>query len=332
MTELMTPVMPGAPQGRARAVATMNLVVTDIVSAAPEIKTITLAAPGGERLPGFVAGSHLVVQAGERTNAYSLISDGTAPLGYTISVLRIADGNGGSRWMHDTLAVGDTIAVQPPRSAFAPLARAAKNLLIAGGIGVTPILSHLRSARRWGRDVQVLYTFREGHGAHVHDVVALSGGAAELFTEQQEFCDHLEAVLIDQPIGTHLYVCGPAPMIDHVIATATRRGWPASRIHLERFGADALDAGDPFTVALTESGLSIDVPSGTSLLEALEAAGIDVPNLCRQGVCGECRIPLCSGDPVHRDLYLSDEEKQAGDALMPCVSRARKGTTLEVQL
>ncbi|MDY6811650.1 MAG: iron-sulfur cluster-binding domain-containing protein, partial [Actinomycetota bacterium] len=211
-------------------------------------------------------------------------------------------------------------------------ARATKHLLIAGGIGITPILSHLRAARRWDRDVQVLYSFRAGRAAHVDDIVELAGARAELFTDQPAFVDRLAATLVDQPIGAHLYVCGPAGMIDHVVDTAAAFGWPPSRIHFERFGVDALDAGDPFTVRLTESGATLDVPAGTSVLEALEAAGRAVPNRCRQGVCGECRLPLAGGEALHRDLYLSDEEKTNGDAFMPCVSRAAEGATLEVPL
>ncbi len=312
--------------------ATMRLTVAEIRDAAVDIRSITFVDPDGATLPGFVAGSHLIVSAGDRSNAYSLTCDGVAPSSYTISVLRVADGQGGSRWIHDDLAVGDVVDVEPPRSAFAPAARAAKHLLIAGGIGVTPIVSHLRAARRWGREVQVLYTFREGRGAHIDDVVALAGGAAELFTAPDDFTRRLAATLLDQPIGTHLYVCGPAGMIDHVVATAAAAGWPESRIGFERFGADALDAGDPFVVRLTESDRTIDVPSGVSVLEALEDNGIRVPNRCRQGVCGECRIPVSGGEPLHRDLYLTDDEKRAGDAFMPCVSRACEGATLEVPL
>ncbi|WP_262365849.1 PDR/VanB family oxidoreductase [Gordonia sp. OPL2] len=309
-----------------------TLIVTDIVDAATGIRSFTLAAPDGAVLPGFVPGSHLIVGAGDCTNAYSLTNDGVAPTSYQISVLRLADGNGGSRWMHDMLSVGDAVEVELPRSAFPPAARATKHLLVAGGIGVTPILSHLRAATRWNRDVQVLYTFRPGCGAHVDEIIALAGREAELFVDQSAFTERLTATLADQPIGTHLYLCGPSGMIDHVVATARGQGWPESRIHLERFGADALDAGEPFTVRLTESGLTVDIPSGTSVLEALEGNGIAVANRCRQGVCGECRIPLSAGTADHRDLYLSDDEKSAGDAFMPCVSRAAAGCTLEVPL
>lgn len=331
MTALADTGVPTTPAPRRPT--TLVLTVTSIVNSANGIRTITLSAPDGAPLPGFVPGSHLVVQAGEYSNAYSLVSDGAHPTEYTISVLRVTDGNGGSRWLHDVLAEGDQLEVRPPRSAFAPAARAGKHLLIAGGIGVTPIVSHLRAAARWQRNVQVLYAFRPGYAAHVDEVSRLAGGNAELFTTRDEFAIRLADTLLDQPVGTHLYVCGPAGFIDHVLESASIAGWPASRLHSERFGIDALDAGDPFRVTLTRSGRTLDVPSGTSLLEALETNGIAVPNLCRQGVCGECRIDLCGGDePIHRDLFLTEEEKQSRTAIMPCVSRAGDGCTLEVPL
>lgn len=316
-----------------RRPTTLLLRVTSIVNSANGIRTITLSAPDGAPLPGFVPGSHLVVRASEHSNAYSLVSDGTNPVEYTISVLRVADGNGGSRWLHDVLVEGDQLEVRTPRSAFAPAARAAKHLLIAGGIGVTPIVSHLRAAARWRRHVQVLYAFRPGFAAHVDEVSLLAGAGAELFTTRAEFSTRLAETLEEQPVGTHLYVCGPAGFIDHVLDSAVAAGWPSSRLHSERFGIDALDAGDPFRVELTRSKRVVDVPSGTSLLDALETNGIAVPNLCRQGVCGECRIDLCGGDePIHRDLFLTEEEKHSRTAIMPCVSRAGDGCTLEVPL
>ncbi|MFT4395350.1 PDR/VanB family oxidoreductase [Gordonia lacunae] len=317
---------------RASAAATRQLVVTAIENPTRDIRTITLADPDGNALPGYVPGSHLVVHAGPVTNAYSLTGDGTHPSHYSISVLRRHDGKGGSRWLHDELDVGTTVTVGVPRSAFAPMARARKHLLIAGGIGITPMVSHLRAAVRWRRDVQLLYVFRESAAAHLDEVTALAGKRAELFTDRLSFADRLARSLRTQPIGTHLYVCGPPAMIDAVVDAAADAGWPGSRVHHERFGIGALDDGDPFRVALTASARTVDVPSGTSLLDALENEGVVVPNLCRQGVCGQCRIPVAGGTPIHRDLYLSAEEKNAGTAIMPCVSRAAAASILEVPL
>jgi ferredoxin-NADP reductase len=313
-------------------VTTIRLAVSGLDDSVPGIRSLILAAAdGAATLPTYVPGSHLVLDCGGRANAYSLTGEAVAPTTYQVSVLRIDDGAGGSRWVHDELDVGDVIEARLPRSAFPPVARAARHLLVAGGIGVTPILSHLRAAATWDREVQVLYAFREGRGAHVDELLALGGDRVELFSEQDGFADRLRAVLADQPLGTHLYVCGPAAMMDHVLETAAELGWPASRLHSERFGIDVLEPGDPFTVTLTVSGTTLEVASGTSLLEALEAAGHEIPHRCRQGVCGECRLPVAGGTPSHRDLFLTDEEKAAGDALMCCVSRA-VGPTLEVTL
>jgi ferredoxin len=145
------------------------------------------------------------------------------------------------------------------------------------------------------------------------------------------FLADLDPALASQPFGTHLYICGPALFTDDVVAAAVAHGWPASRIHLERFGIDALDPGEPFEVALTASGGSLVVESGVSLLEALEARGHNIPNLCRQGVCGECRVPVAGGAVAHRDLFLSDADKAAGDSMMSCVSRAA-GERIELSL
>ncbi|OLT49259.1 ferredoxin [Saccharomonospora sp. CUA-673] len=319
---------------------TLELVVTAVRDTAPDVRAVTLADPDGNPLPGYVPGSHLVLALGEQgewRNAYSLTGDGVAPATYDISVLHVPGGAGGSDWLHRELRPGMRLTAQLPRSAFAPVARARRHLLIAGGIGVTPIVSHLHAARRWGREVQVLYAFRPGRGAHLDDLETLTaplpGPGVETCTDRDMLLARLSTVLRGQPVGTHLYVCGPGAMIDAVLSAAGDAGWPASRLHSERFGVDALDPGEPFTLTVTRGGVAerFDVPSGVSLLETLERHGVDVPNMCRQGVCGECRLPVTGGTPLHRDLFLGDDEKAAGEAVMACVSRA-DGPTLEVSL
>jgi ferredoxin len=155
--------------------------------------------------------------------------------------------------------------------------------------------------------------------------------AARIYTRRADFLAVLADVLSTQPFGTHLYVCGPAAFIDDVVAAAVEHGWPQSRIHFERFGVGALDPGEPFIVKLANSGTTITVDSGVSLLEALKANGLDVPNMCRQGVCGECRLTVSGGEIEHRDTYLTDADKAAGDAIMACVSRAAS-SELELKL
>lgn len=315
--------------------STLKLVVTGIDDSVPDIRTLTLTHPDSTPLPSFTPGSHIVVECGganRRTNSYSLTGEGVAPLAYVISVLRCpeeAGGAGGSLWIHDELAVGDTLVTHLPRSAFAPVLRARRHLLVAAGIGITPMVSHLRSAALWGREAQLLYIHREGRGAYVDQIAELTDQAS-IHTRRAEFTTELLAALADQPFGTHLYVCGPSSFIDLVTESATEMGWPPSRIHVEHFGA-ALDPGEPFEVRIASTGDEFTVESGVSLLEALESRGFDIPNLCRRGVCGECRLPVSAGAPIHRDFFLSDTEKEAGDSLMPCVSRADT-RTLELNL
>lgn len=307
--------------------STLELEVVGIDDDVPGIRTVTLALPDRGPLPSFTPGSHIVVEYDGGANAYSLTGETAAPRAYVISVLECPDGRGGSRWIH-RLGIGDTVTARVPRSAFAPVLRARRHLLIAAGIGITPMVSHLRSARRWGRDAQLLYVHRDGRGAHIDDIKELTD-QARFFTDRAAFVAELSAVLADSPFGTHAYICGPRTFIDDVSTLAAGLGWPPSRIHVEHFGGE-LTPGEPFEVEITGSGETFAVDSGVSLLEALEAHGHAVPNMCRQGVCGECRIPVRSGNVVHRDLYLSEADRAAGDVMMACVSRADGRLELEL--
>jgi ferredoxin-NADP reductase len=281
-------------------------------------------------LPSFTPGSHLVVECGPVANAYSLTGDGVGPTVYTISVLLCPNGSGGSQWIHREVRPGDTVTALAPRSAFAPVLQAARHLLIAAGIGITPMVSHLRGARRWGRRVELLYVHRPGRGAHLDDIGALTGDAT-IVTDRRAFAAALDVALASQPFGTHAYVCGPPSFIEAVTTAATELGWPASRVHVEHFGITAIEPGEPFEVHLGATGETFTVDAGVSLLAALQARGHDVPNLCRQGVCGECRITVTAGEVLHRDLFLGEHERETGGSMMSCVSRAA-GNRLELAL
>ena len=287
---------------------------------AGDVRHLSLAAGDDTPLASFTPGSHVSVDAGGRSNAYSLTGECLNPRSYEISVLATPDGTG-SRWLHDQLEVGDRLLVSPPRSAFAPVAAARHHVLVAGGIGVTPILSHVRAAVRHRRSFEVIYAHRPDQPAHLDDLIGLCGPRLATVADRHELIARLSLRLSRQPLGSVLYLCGPAAMMTAVVELAGSLGWPGQRILTEAFGLDSLDPGRPFTVQLRRSGHRIRVASGVSLLEALEAEGVRVPNLCRQGVCGECRVAVADGRPEHRDLYLSDDERAAGDCLMACVSR-----------
>ncbi|PPF44770.1 oxidoreductase [Pseudoclavibacter sp. AY1F1] len=324
----------------------LELVVAGITELGGGVRALTLRDPSERTLPSFAPGSSIAVQVGAQVpgaaparNSYSLTGPGRRPESYSISVRLDEAGRGGSRWMHG-LQPGDSVTASAPSSAFPPVLSARHHLLIAGGIGVTPILSHARAAAEWGRSFEVVYAHGEGGGAHREELEELSGGRLTVCGSRGELRAHLAAALIDQPLGAHLYVCGPVAMIEAVTSAAGAAGWPDSRVHAEAFTAPALEPGEPFDAKLLRLGRTIRVESGTTLLDALLAENVPVPNLCRQGVCGECRVAVRvrpgSGDKdtagiEHRDSFLTDEEKGRGDCLMPCVSRPR-GEILELEL
>ncbi len=297
------------------------LEVTNVHLQTESITSITFADPSGGLLPSYVPGSHLVVQHGRGVNAYSLTGSGTAPSEYTISVLQVEDGAGGSLAMHE-LAIGDRVQVSRPRSAFAPAATARHFLLVAAGIGITPVLSHARACAEWGILADLIYVYRPGAGAHAAEVRELLGDGLTECNGRDSFQKVLDEKLRTQPLGTHLYVCGPTAFIDSVLDQAREQGWPPVRLHSEAFGAAELEEGEPFTVKLARSGVTLDVPAGVSLLESLENAGKDIPNMCRKGICGECAVSVLQGKPQHRDLYLSEQEKAENTTMMSCVSRS----------
>ncbi|WP_299561036.1 PDR/VanB family oxidoreductase [uncultured Mycolicibacterium sp.] len=308
------------------------LTVVALERLAGDVLHITLADPDGAVLAPYQPGSHLVVTAGEKRNAYSLTGADLNPVAYEISVLRVPDGGGGSVWLHENLTVGATLEVEGPRCHFPPVAGQRHALLVAGGIGVTPILSHARAIARARGTAEIIYSYRPGHDAHVEELRELARRPGiELFevTGIPETRALIAERFAAQPLGTHAYACGPAPMLETYTELARAAGWPEARVHLERFAAPEQDPGEPFTARIASTGQVIEVPSGVSLLQRLLDEGVAVNNLCRQGVCGECRIPVRSGRIEHRDFVLTADERAAGDAMLCCVSR---GCDLELDL
>jgi len=324
MTALAAPPVPGHLHP-SYSTAARPLRVVEVVPLTESITHFELADPDGQVLRAYQPGSHLIVTAGEKRNAYSLVADGVNPRSYGISVLRRGDG-GGSDWLHDRVRPGATIEVEGPRSMFAPVLGQRHALLVAGGIGVTPVLSHARAIARSGGTADVVYSYRPGHAAHLDDLRALADRPGITLSEPttvEETIALLAARFAAQPLGTHAYACGPITMLETYERLAAEAGWPRARVHLERFAAPEQDPGAPFTATVASTGAVIDVPAGVSLLQRLLEHGLAVPNLCRQGVCGECRVPVRGGALEHRDFVLSDDEKAAGDSMLCCVSRGR---------
>lgn len=300
--------------------ALLDVRVAAVEHPAPGVRTLRLVPDDGRPLLPFAPGSHVEVECDGRRNAYSLTSDPRDPSHYAISVLRTADGRGGSAWLHDAVSPGDALRIGPPRSAFAPPADARHHLLVGAGIGVTPFMSYARAFARRGTAFVLHHVHRADAGPHA-DVVALPSSRVRLHEGRSAFLERLPSLLAGAPIGTHLSVCGPAEMIDATLGAARAAGWPEHRLHAERFVGVEAPPGRPFVARIASTGAAVPVPPDEPLLDALERAGVPVPSLCRQGVCGECRVGVLGGAALHHDLYLTDEEHASGAVIMPCVSR-----------
>ncbi|MDB4559013.1 PDR/VanB family oxidoreductase [Amylibacter sp.] len=286
----------------------------------------------GGLLPTFSGGAHTVVEMRDgditRMNPYSLMSDPFDQTAYTISVRRDDEGRGGSLFMHNNIKLGDEITISNPVNLFSLDLRARKHLMIAGGIGITPFLAQIKQLDRAHGNWELHYSCRsEALGSYVDYLTNTHPNGVEVYYDDQKQAIDLENLLDGQPLGTHIYVCGPKGMIDWVRGKAADLGWPREAIHYEEFLAP--QPGKPFEVKLAVSNKVIHVGEQESLLEAIERAGVDAPYLCRGGACGMCETSVIdySGNFIHRDHWLEDEEHTSGKKIMPCVSRF-EGKTL----
>jgi len=297
--------------------------VRAIESLSPTLKRILLESATGEALPVGAAGAHiaLTLKGGDRIlrNSYSLIAPSDETGHYALIVRRTETSRGGSHYVHEELAEGAVLEGYVPHNLFPAFSHARKHLLIGGGVGITPLLAHLVALRREGARVALHQVAAADEVAVFERLLAPWAGDDVQVHGGREALD-LEALLAGQPLGTHIYVCGPVALMDRVERTAAALGWPEGRVHRESFGAAG---GEPFIMRLARSGKDVPVGPDESMLQALEDAGVAASSLCRGGACGECLTRVLDGVPEHRDHYLTAEEKASGQFVMPCVSRAR---------
>lgn len=290
----------------------------------PLIRHFILTPAESSDLPRFSAGSHVQVHIPTngrvQRNAYSLLGSPRDRSCYQIAVRRQEPSHGGSVYLHDQVSVGDILHIGLPANLF-PLDRlASRQLLIAGGIGITPLMSYLHERANLPASFQLHYAFRDAeHAAFVDRLRGQLGEDLRTYNTARGQIIDPGRLLAAQPLGTHVYVCGPHGLIEAVVEATRALGWPRSHLHFERFAASA--PGAPFRVSCARRDLEVEVPGDLSLLDALEAAGLEVPNLCRGGVCGQCETGLIEGEAEHRDSYLTPDRHASH--IMLCVSRAR---------
>ncbi len=308
-----------------------------VSDATTRVRRIELVAADAGALPAFTAGAHIDVELGNgEERSYSLLNDQGETHRYVLGVLREPSGRGGSVWMHDVLREGDIIRASAPSNNFRLSEAGDRHILIAGGIGVTPILSMAARLAELGHDYNLHYCARQHDDAGFADeIAARHAGRASFHFDGGDPSRGLDVIslLKTRPPAAHVYVCGPAGLI-----RATReagREWPVGTVHFELFKGSEADvatrvANAAFEIVLKRAGKTLTVPADRSILDVLKDSGFRLKSLCREGVCGTCRVGVLSGKIDHRDDCLDDEDRDM--ALQACVSRAMSGETLVLDL
>ncbi|GMA24515.1 ferredoxin [Luteimicrobium album] len=307
---------------------------------ADDVVALTLAAVDGSALPSAEPGAHVDLTlpgagAGEPGTVverqYSLCGAADART-WTVAVLREHPGRGGSAWVHDELVVGEELTARGPRNHFV-FDAAAPAVLVAGGIGITPILPMVAAAEAAGTDWVLHYAgTSRARMAFADELATKHPGRVVLHVADEGGRADLDALLGDPaafPAGAQVYCCGPARLLAGVEDAV--RAWPHGSLHLERFEPKERDGGadatvdTAFEVELELSGVTLAVPSGRTILETVEDAGVLVLSSCREGTCGTCETPIVSGEADHRDSVLTPDEQAENRTMMLCVSRAAAG-------
>ena len=292
------------------------------------IAAFELAPLAGE-LPSFQPGAHLDVHLPNGlVRQYSLTNGPDLTGVYRIGVKLEPEGAGGSRYMHDSVQVGDVLDISTPRNNFTLRRDAARTVLIAGGIGITPLLAMAQTLARQGLTWELHYFAQsDDHIAFGEMLAPLAGGVTTYCgLSPEETGAELARITGHSGPMQHAYVCGPGPMIDAARSIAAEAGWPTEAIHFEYFKNESdRDDSAAFDVTLARRNETLRIGAGMSLLDGLRNAGIDLPSSCEQGACGTCIATVLDGEPDHQDVYLNDSERAGGDRLLTCVSRAGSG-------
>ncbi|TYZ45368.1 oxidoreductase [Ralstonia solanacearum] len=310
----------------------MQVILRDKADAAQDIATFELAAPDGGALPPFTAGAHIDVRVAGFVRQYSLCNSPAETHRYRIGVLRDAQSRGGSVAMH-ALAVGATLEISAPKNHFALVPGARHSILLAGGIGVTPLLAMAEQLAADGASFALHYAARAPERMAFRDRLAAAHLAphARCYFDNAPAAERLDlaAVLSRPDEGTHLYACGPAGFIRGRAGAGARAGWPEANLHREYFGAApqppaAGETGDAgaFRIRWRSAARRWRWAPAKRRSSSLRRCGVDWPTSCEQGVCGTCLTRVLEGEPVHQDQYLTDEERASG-CFLPCVSRAK---------
>lgn len=308
--------------------------VNNIRLEAKDVVSVELKNAEGNELPTFTAGAHIDLHlTNGMVRSYSLLNDACERQRYVVGVLNDKKGRGGSRFIHEQLRVGDILKCSVPRNNFALNEDAPKTVLIAGGIGVTPMVCMYDRLMKIGKTVDLIYCARSRREAAFLDRLAALGGKVHIhLDEERGGAPDFKSLLADRPHDAHYYCCGPEAMVAAFEGVCRDLGY--RNVHLERFAPASIVTSvqeQGYQVRLAKSGITIEVPADKPMIEALEDAGIEVPFSCREGVCGVCEARVLDGKPDHRDSVLTERERDSGQKMMVCVSGC-KGASLTLDM
>ena len=288
------------------------------------IISVELRPHGDTVFAPFEAGSHIDLHLPNGlVRSYSLLNAPSDQGRYVVGILRDRKSRGGSEFVHSQLRVGSTLQISQPRNNFKLDSEASHSVLVAGGIGITPIYCMFRQLLALGKSAELIYCARSRKEAALLE--QLSGLGAKVlyhFNDEKDCAPDLAKYLAGQPADTHFYCCGPTPMLDAFESTCEALGYPHA--HIERFAAAELppsaDTQQSYDVELKKTGKTVQVGAGLNLLDVLLQAGCDIDYSCREGVCGSCETKVLDGDVDHRDGVLTKAERAANASMMVCVS------------
>ncbi|CAE6840840.1 PDR/VanB family oxidoreductase [Paraburkholderia aspalathi] len=306
--------------------------IKSITEDTPKTKLYELVGIDDMALPAHTAGAHITIHirpdsGPEILRSYSIINPPSEVGFYRIGVQREPQSRGGSAYMHDIAGVGDVVEFDGPKNYFPLATGAQEHLLVAGGIGITPILSMASHLETGGATYALHYAARSKESMPLRrQVMEVCGEHARLWFDDGDSTNgmNLQEILSAWQPGRHVYVCGPVGLIESVLDICRKNGWPESDLHFELFKNPQPAEGviDPLYIELRRSGLTLEVRTGESILEAIVAAGVTADYDCQIGECGTCVTKVLEGKPLHRDYYLSEKERNAGRCICTCVSWA----------
>jgi ferredoxin-NADP reductase len=312
----------------------LEVVVEEVREEADGVVSLLLADPAGATLPHWSPGAHVdLILSDELERQYSLCGDPGDAHHLRVAVLREPESRGGSAWVHERVRAGDRIRIRGPRNNF-PLVAAGSYVFVAGGIGITPLLTMIEALAARGADWKLVYGGRRAASMAFREQLARFGDRVTFWPEEEHGLIDLPGLLGTPAPATAVYCCGPEPLIAAVEAQCA--AWPQGTLHVERFspkpGALEGDGSDrAFEVVLDYSEMTLTVQPGQTIVDALEAAGIETVTSCREGTCGTCETAVLEGEPDHRDSFLTDQDREDNRSIMICCSRS-KGPRLVLDL